>query len=609
MNKIYHYWGAYYAALTAKFPPNEAAIIAWASQHVDDSHDFEEKRVILDKTGTHYTFKSISSENMGDAGLGTARDDTFRQVWCVYHFPPGNYLSYQSFRHSGKETLTEYNKDKGKIHQRPGHILRSFRGAGQQQMFGKLPSNVVPITEASFPSVAIEQDKLKREHFPLICRPNSDIAVEMVNDTVRRFNGQTSDNHYRYEDHGEFFKGNPESKNRGLYLIGLRMHVFSDTWAHQDFIGACDRVFNHREDLHYYEEGKWSGYAYSYGKKGDSKTKWISSQTAASSRRHSSFYLGHGSMGTLPDEPWQVYEWQPRWSRESLLRINPNIFMEAWVNFVNALICIRQGNVYTPVINPAPTCTVVGAKYEPPDSDPDLFKKKLQSWGVNNAEKILDALKKTFTPEAEAEKETIWNTNFQKIFPSQPPSYNEKKTNTEIKKYDSAGFFSTATFPLPKFITSDYFAFHHAAKTHYRFMMNTLVDQGFRVALTDYRTDAHRAALVNDYEVLNAARSGSNSPTVLISLAILDCLKKADLKIEEDIALQILFDDLKQCRLSKDACNRIDNELTTGAAFKHSDAVKQRLKQLKQELIKFLQSGAPRPPLVRSNAFRMPKRT
>ena len=152
-----------------------------------------------------------------------------------------------------------------------------------------------------------------------ICRPNSVTAREMVARAI--FN----------RDH-----------QHALYRLGITMHVYADTWAHQGFAGIVHPVNTVKEILDHegrrdetmhqrleeYFEGNW------WEKVLDAlKSKVVSDLSP----------LGHGAVLSYPDRPylnWQYRDWQGQLIR----RDNPSDFLQAAEHMHTAMVRFHRGD-------------------------------------------------------------------------------------------------------------------------------------------------------------------------------------------------------------------------------------------------------------------------
>ena len=93
MNKDFHYYGTYYAAILAGYSKAEAEKIAWAAEMVDE---FTEKdfSTIFNKKKVVYTCETIFETAQHELSkLSNVEDkdlQKIRRIWVPFHFLPGN---------------------------------------------------------------------------------------------------------------------------------------------------------------------------------------------------------------------------------------------------------------------------------------------------------------------------------------------------------------------------------------------------------------------------------------------------------------------------------------------------------------------------------------
>lgn len=219
----FHHAVTYVAARIAGFKHEEADIIAYAAQYVDDATCngavcFDNDAMYLRISSAH---KLFDKENFDEVEN--------RQVWLPFHFLPGN---------------------------------------GGQSAGGK--------TEGTFIN-------------KLVCLPNSPVALEMVRAAIL---GQDKSYH--------------------LHRLGITMHVYADTWAHQGFAGVQHDI-NNVEDA---EETDGSGV---FGKLITFLLDVLDKAVPP---------LGHGRANVLPDMPFLA--WQFKNGRgETISRDNTDLFCTA----------------------------------------------------------------------------------------------------------------------------------------------------------------------------------------------------------------------------------------------------------------------------------------
>lgn len=218
-----HHTVTYTLARMAGFKHEEADIISYAAQYVDDATN---AGTINFTNGA--TFSRISSAHgmsLYDISYYTDAHEN-NLVWVPFHFLPGN----------NKQTVDS-------------------------------------TVEGSFIN-------------KLVCKPYSDPAIEMIDKCIEN-----------------------KDKPYALHRLGITMHVFADTYAHQDFAGKLHDI-NKVEDLecHNFDLG------------------FFDSHTSSLLNRR--FPMGHGAALTCPDMPF--LEWSyTNGLGERKNRKNLNIFMEA----------------------------------------------------------------------------------------------------------------------------------------------------------------------------------------------------------------------------------------------------------------------------------------
>lgn len=143
----------------------------------------------------------------------------------------------------------------------------------------------------------------------LICRPDSYISRELLEDCR-----------------------NNKHKPYALHRLGITMHVYADTFAHQGFAGVNHRV-NEVKDLVLYNEeidfGRKLGDF--FGDAWDGVTQKFISK---------SFPLGHGAALTCPDKPYLKWSYTNGLG-EKVERDNLEIFMTAVQTMIGEMILFR----------------------------------------------------------------------------------------------------------------------------------------------------------------------------------------------------------------------------------------------------------------------------
>jgi len=141
-----------------------------------------------------------------------------------------------------------------------------------------------------------------------------------------------------------------EEERPSLQLIGLRMHVLADTWAHQNFAGLNEAVHDDTEVTEIIEDelGKieihYSSLDNGILDSEDSfqQCKFIVPSKTATYYNHI-FELGHMKLGNIPDYSSLSYSYKPSWSDDYLYRNGPQDFIKALQQMAYALRCIKNG--------------------------------------------------------------------------------------------------------------------------------------------------------------------------------------------------------------------------------------------------------------------------
>lgn len=137
----------------------------------------------------------------------------------------------------------------------------------------------------------------------LICRPNSPVAQDMVKACIA--------NH---------------RKPYGLHQLGITLHVYADTWAHQGFAGVNHPV-NDANDL------RSNNHAFDMSRLNKLAGYFIGE----------AYPLGHGAVLSYPDQPYLIWEYVNGLG-ERIRRDNPKDYMQAVDYMFHALCAYREGN-------------------------------------------------------------------------------------------------------------------------------------------------------------------------------------------------------------------------------------------------------------------------
>jgi len=137
----------------------------------------------------------------------------------------------------------------------------------------------------------------------LICRPDSHIARDMLRALAV-----------------------DKNKPYALHRLGITMHVYADTWAHQGFAGVIHKC-NQADDIE-------SNIPALDGRLIDKLTNFFVSK---------SFPLGHGAVLSHPDQPYLIWRYKNGLG-EQIERNNPKDFLQAADYMCRAMQCFRNGD-------------------------------------------------------------------------------------------------------------------------------------------------------------------------------------------------------------------------------------------------------------------------
>ncbi len=283
MNMDFHYYGTFCAARIAGFGAPESEEIAWAAQMVDDCTENLLKDCGL--TGGNYEATSEGTlENLLDnlKYWSYNPDNTalrkIRRIWIPFHFLPGN-LDTETYQqvYTGNKTWS------------PGNG----------------------------PELLYFDENTDGADFKCLCLHNSTLVQNMIEDTIHMYQ--------------QNYHTNPEKRQFLLHLIGIRMHVLADTWAHEFFVGTPNYWINDVSEINLINED------------GIDISKI---RTPSAPSCYSIAYLGHGRLGHYPDCGLLRYKYRPRWlgvDSNPCEKDNVHVFLSAFCQMTDALGDIIHG--------------------------------------------------------------------------------------------------------------------------------------------------------------------------------------------------------------------------------------------------------------------------
>lgn len=489
MDIDFHFWATYSAARFADLDHSRAWTIASSAQMVDEN---ALGAVGGDSRRSSY-FTSISIKETKEAprlidyqiiqsfqtikDIVRSKNIAYKAYWPVFHFLPGN---FEPNHYPGdlEETCREF------------WVRRIARP--QTELKGKESINY-------------------HDYFPWLTRPYSPMAITLIRNCRDLVNKPSSDIcRYGLSD----------------YLIGITMHVFIDTWAHQDFVGYTSKSINGMRQGPF-QQAK--------------KTKFDGTQDKALgllsfAGEEGATWLGHGPAGHWPDHSGLTFEYVPMWSGDRIVRDNPKEYMEAFVNMIEAIKCIVNDKPYHPI-------TVDNAKLKGHGKGhlgliEDLIRYQRSSDGSG-----------TFSHQGARKIKTLsdswddnmylfnseWINTVQQIFGGKLTDYPDwiPGESSWIRKAKDACKKNWLT--PEEFIGLDYFKFNVAAKFHFTFVQQQLLSFGQRL-LEDWPVGFTYA---NDLAALGAAPRDDGKKVEIIT-ALRELQRKAAKSSNIDLISSLL---------------------------------------------------------------------
>lgn len=367
MQTDFHYYATYLAARAAGFSREDSCLIAsyaeivdetWNSGHsvnpfgkgskarnqwIKDDYSWSPKYIT-----TGHCFRTAhwvySTKFMKKS---TGRSEEMTGVWTAFHFLPGlTPHGMYSFDMQGHEKVLDdaimyqTGKRDRRLHKPFSHnpFKKKKQIGGRMLKDSTLKARMRKFRDGSWDGPT--KWELKQQ---LVCYPYSPTSQNMLQDTLHICKAKTGKGSSlfrqqlvahakgtiagseKFRDITEKFLN--EIQKRGistefsrrkflLALIGLRMHVFADTFAHQGFAGVRSAAINDVKNM------KAQGKAVT--PRMLDKEKWIADIS----------YFGHGRADSYPDYPSVQYEYTRPWDGLLIKRNNPEQFTHAYCNMV-----------------------------------------------------------------------------------------------------------------------------------------------------------------------------------------------------------------------------------------------------------------------------------
>ncbi|MFH1050400.1 MAG: DUF6765 family protein [bacterium] len=233
MKKDFHYCAIRVIAEKAGFSPEEAQIIAFASQYVDDAVEYEKIKV-----------KNLPPDIKYERRKGEIFDPT-----CTAH--------------KGFQYIVAMEKD--------------------SQLKIYIPFHFIPAQKYDGSGV-----------FDYVVYPNCHLAWQLVDDSLKLL-----------ED------SNKDSRTRHLIKLGIALHSYADTWAHQNFSGRRSSKDNDIEKVRLIKNGK------------ETKLDLLNRITGIIPD------IGHSEAFNYPDESHLKWNYIKDFTGEKIKRDNTEIFLQA----------------------------------------------------------------------------------------------------------------------------------------------------------------------------------------------------------------------------------------------------------------------------------------
>ncbi len=228
------------------FSPEDAQIIAYASQYIDDAVDHKIMKVnghleILSRRFSGKTFNPVCTAHRGVQFVQGFKEDVQNKIYIPFHFLPD-----------------------------------------------------------------LELIKTKKDSY--IVTPNGKLARKLV-----------------YLAKTELSKSTGEQRVMNLIRLGISLHVYADTWAHQNFSGRHKPTENDIDNIEIFKEGKWEKI---------SRFSQLEYNTLPD--------IGHAEAASFPDQSYLKWKYKKLSTGKIHERDNTQLFIEAAKNIFNLFTGIQS---------------------------------------------------------------------------------------------------------------------------------------------------------------------------------------------------------------------------------------------------------------------------
>lgn len=317
-----HYYGTYYVARKAGWSHDEAKKIAWAAQTVDEMDHVQVAKLIN---------RELLLNGDGDVKKIIKDDYSLVTVTTVL------YLAWLS-----TIALTDNDNDRARLLVKYAWVPFHFLPIGENELeecrferktckevadsANYLGAIINYRTFASvFDSLAVPRNAIKTWNLPkyrrnteedifLICQTSTELCRRMILNAKEYYQNHKVD-------------------EKGLYRIGICMHVLADTWSHQGFCGSNNMFINHVNLLDdggtYYKDGGTIGLGTVLDTEIPLSPAWT----------------GHGSASNNPDIPGCKYKMEYNFLNTSVPVDNKERFKNAFSQMYSALKYIKNDEI------------------------------------------------------------------------------------------------------------------------------------------------------------------------------------------------------------------------------------------------------------------------
>jgi hypothetical protein len=193
------------------------------------------------------------------------------------------------------------------------HKMLDYRNFKElQNHYSWIPFHFLPGNKVDDPLFEGQDEFVKK----LICQPNSEVAQLMIHKMLHK-----------------------KEKSYSLYQLGITMHVYADTWAHQKFCGISHNINSVKEILDYKEDSHHK--LHNHRIRDYFKKRWWERIFSWMLTEYSP--LGHGPALSMPDKPFLKWQYT-NYAGRTFKRDNTEIFIDACHHIYSALKSYKENS-------------------------------------------------------------------------------------------------------------------------------------------------------------------------------------------------------------------------------------------------------------------------